>query len=118
MRLPILRQHIDLDVALARLVLAELQDGPAKIRSGLVIPEAGMQHADGLAVESAEEVAAEALVVPDILQQAFGRLRGVALAQKEASLLLGAPLGVKLWADSGHGQEFSRRRRAKSRGAL
>ena len=103
MRLPVLRQHIDLDVARTGSVLAELQERPAKIRSGLVIPKAGMQHANGLAVEGAEEVAAEALVMPDILQQAFGRLRRMALAQKAAGLLLRAPLGVKLWADTGHG---------------
>jgi len=71
-----------------------LQDGAAKIGSGLMIPKAWMQHAQRLAVQGAEIVAAQALVVPDVLQKAFGGMRGSAFAQEETSLLFRAPLGV------------------------
>jgi hypothetical protein len=53
-----------------------------------------MQHAHRLAVQGAEIVAAEALVVPDGLEEAFGRMWGGAFTQEETSLLFRAPLGV------------------------
>ena len=104
MRLPVLRNQINLNIARARFVLAKLEDGPAKIGTGPVIPETGMQHAHRLAINGAEFIAAKALVVPHILQEAFGRMRGVAFAQKGASLLLRAPLSVKVRPESGHAQ--------------
>jgi hypothetical protein len=94
MGVPILRQHVNLDVTRVRFLLADLQDGAVKIGSGLVIPKARMQHAHRLAVQGAEIVAAEALVVPDVLEEAFGRMWGGAFTQEETSLLFRAPLGV------------------------
>jgi hypothetical protein len=47
-----------------------------------------------LAIEGAEFVAAEALVVPDALQEPFGRMRRIAFAQEGSSLLLRAPLSI------------------------
>ena len=102
MPLPIPRDQINLDIARARFVLAELEDGAAEIGAGAVIPEAGMKHAHSLAVGGAEFVAAEALVAPDILQEAFGRMGGIAFAQEGTGLLLRAPLIVKVRPESGH----------------
>ena len=69
MRLPVLWNHIDFDIARARFLLAKLDDGPAKIGTGLVIPETRMKDAKRLAIAGAEFITAETLVVPDVLQQ-------------------------------------------------
>jgi len=75
MRLPVLRHQIDLHIARARRFLSKLNDRVLEIGACAAIPETGMQHAHRLAVGGAEFIAAEALVVPDILEQTFGRLR-------------------------------------------
>jgi hypothetical protein len=94
MRLPILRKKIDFDITGARFLVGKLENGPAKIGTSPVIPETGMKHAHRLAIEGAEFVAAEALVVPDALQEPFGRMRRIAFAQEGSSLLLRAPLSI------------------------
>ena len=77
--------------------MARRKSGPASR-----FQKPGMQDAHGLPVQGAEQVAAQALVPPDRLQQALGRLRRVAFAQQPARLLLRAPLGVKIGAGRGH----------------
>ena len=101
--LPIAGNQINFDIARARVVLAELEDGAAKIGTRAVIPEARMKDAHRLSIGGAEFIAAEALVMPDVLEEAFGRMRGIALAQEGAYLLLRAPLFVKVRLESGHG---------------
>jgi hypothetical protein len=118
MGLPVLGDQIDLDVARAWFVLAELEDSGAEIRAWLVIPEAGMEHSQRLAIEGAEVLAAQALVVPDALEQALRRMGGIALAQEVFGLLLRAPLSVKIRAGCAHVQSFSGRQRPKSRSKL
>jgi hypothetical protein len=103
---PILRNHIDLNIARARFLLAELENGPVEIRPGAVIPKTGMKHANRLAIARAEIITAKALVVPDVLQQAFGRMRRITFAQESQSLLLRAPLRVRVRPESGHGPWF------------
>ena len=68
-----------------------------------MIPKTGMQDAHRLAVSGAEFVAAEALMAPDALQEAFRRMGRVAFAEEETGLLLRAPLFVKILSESGHG---------------
>lgn len=104
MRLPILRNQINLNIARPRFLLAKLENGPAKIGTGAVIPETGMKHTHRLAIDGAEFIAAKALVVPDILQEPFRRMRGIAFAQEGPSLLLRAPLRVKVRPERGHVQ--------------
>src|SRR5208283_1504106 len=65
MGLPILREDIDFDVAGEGLFGDKLDDGAAEIGACFAVPEAGMENAQRLAVESAEKVALEALVAPD-----------------------------------------------------
>jgi hypothetical protein len=96
MRLPILRNHIDFDIARARFLLAELENGPAKIGPGPVIPETGMKHAHRLAIGGAEFVAAEALVVPDVLQEPFRADEENRVRAGGTGLLLRAPLRIKV----------------------
>jgi hypothetical protein len=103
MSLPILWNHINFDIARTRFFQAELKDGSVEIRPGSVIPETGVKHANWLAVGGAEVIAAETLVVPDVLQQTFWRMRGIAFAQEGLGLLLRAPLSVKVRPERGHG---------------
>jgi hypothetical protein len=53
-----------------------------------------MQHADWRAVQGLEGVAAQALVLPDGLEQFFGG-RVVVVAQARGDAATRAPLGVK-----------------------
>ena len=103
MRLPILRLHIDFNIARARFFLTKLQHGPAKIGTRSVIPETGMQHAHWPSIDGAEFVPAEALVVPDVLQELLWRVSGIAFAQEGPSFLLRAPLAIKVRLENGHG---------------
>jgi hypothetical protein len=93
-RVPATRTQVHLDVAAPRRPFADLDHRRTKIRSALDVEEARVEHADGLAVEGFEFIAAHALVLPDSLQEAFGR--GVALvAQDGHDAATDAPLGVK-----------------------
>ena len=71
-----------------------------------MIPEAGMEHAHRLAIRGAEFLAAEALVVPDTLQEPFRGMRRAAFAQEGAGLLLRAPLQIRVRPENGHGPRF------------
>jgi hypothetical protein len=106
MRLPILWNHVNFDVARARFLLAKLNDGPPKIRTSLVIPETRMKDAQRLAIGGAEFVAEETLVVPDVLQQAFRWMKGIAFPQEGTGLLVGAPLFIKIRPENGHAIRF------------
>jgi hypothetical protein len=83
-----------------------LDNGPAKIRTGLVIPETGMKNTQRLAIDGAEFVAEETLVVPDVLQEPLRGMQGVAFAQKGTRLLLRAPLIIKIRPENGHSIRF------------
>ena len=65
--------QINFDVAAARRFGAKLQHGAAKIRAGLVIPEAGMKNAHLSAVQGPQLIAPQPLMLPNLLQQSFGR---------------------------------------------
>jgi hypothetical protein len=115
MGLPILPLPIDFNVTRARLLPAYLDDRAAKIWAGLMIPKTRMEHAQGPAIDRLQLITLEALVMPDRLQQAFGRMGAAALAQKEARFILRAPFRIKTWTETGHVQRFSGGRPAKSR---
>ena len=72
-RVPAAGAQINFHVAGARRVIADLQNGAAKIRPALGAGKAGMKNADDSPVGGFERVALEALMLPDGLQQAFGR---------------------------------------------
>src|SRR5687767_14625762 len=65
--------QIDFYVADQRGRVADLNDGAAKIRARFLVPEPGMNDAQALAVDGFEVVAEEALVMPNLLEQALGR---------------------------------------------
>jgi hypothetical protein len=95
-RLPILRNQINFDVARTRLFLPKLHDRAAKVGAGLAIPKARVQHAHGISIDSSQFVPTKPLMAPDALQQAFRGLRGIALPQKRSRFLLRAPSRVKI----------------------
>src|SRR5271157_12680 len=107
MGLPILPFPINFNVTRARLLLADLDDGAAKIWPGLMIPKPRMEHAQGPAIDRLQLIALEPLMVPDRLQQAFRRMGAAAFAQKEARFILRAPFRIKTWTETGHVQRFS-----------
>src|SRR5688572_27875393 len=87
--------QVDLDVAGDGRLAGELDDGFAKIGSAFVAPEAGMEDVNGFAVEGLEAIAEEALMVPDLLQEAFGG-RVMLLAQAKSGAAFKTPLGVEV----------------------
>ena len=67
------RVQIDFHVTNARRIVRELQDGVAEIRTGFVVPKTGVKNPDRLSVQSFQLVALQTLMLPDLLQQPFGR---------------------------------------------
>ena len=84
---------VHFDVAADGRGVAELNDGAAKIGAAFAVEETGVEDADGLAVGEGEPVAAEALVLPDGLQEVFGR-RVALLVQQGNDAAVQTPLGV------------------------
>lgn len=59
--------QIDLDIAGAGKIIAELDQGIAEVGAGFMVPETGMKNPDGTTVQGAELIPAEALVLPERL---------------------------------------------------
>jgi len=74
-----------------------------------------MEHAQGPAIDRLQLIPLEPLVMPDRLQQAFGRMGAATLAQKKARFILRAPFRIKTWTETGHVRWFSGARPPKSR---
>jgi hypothetical protein len=74
-----------------------------------------MQDAQGQAVEGLQLLAAEAVMEPDALEEAFRGMGGVALTQKEGRFILRPPAGVEIGVGFGHACLFSGGRAGKSR---
>jgi hypothetical protein len=87
--------NVHFHVADARAFAADLYHRAAKIRAAFGAAESRMKDAHGLAVQSLELVALQALVLPDGLQQALGR-RAAVVAEKGHRSATHAPLGVKM----------------------
>ena len=77
---PAFGDEIDAQIALNRRGAADLDESPAKIRPGLVVYESGMQHCNTAADCGAQSATADALVLPNLLQELLRR-PGVPLAQ-------------------------------------
>ena len=93
--MPAGRAQVNFHVAGTRRGVADLNDRAAKIRPAFDAHKAGMQNADGPAIGRLEPVAAEALMTPDGLEQAFRR-RGIFVAQDVQPVCARAPVGVKI----------------------
>jgi hypothetical protein len=86
--------QVDLDIAGSGEIIAELDEGIAEVRAGLVIPETGVKNSDGLAVQGEELIAADALVLPEGLEKAFGGLAVGGFLEPMDTQGTGAPLGI------------------------
>ena len=80
---------------------AELNDGAPKIRSAFPAHESRMKHPQGFAVQGCEMIAVEALVLPDGLEQAFGR-RLVLLVKEQHGAAFQTPLRIEVVREQQH----------------
>jgi hypothetical protein len=76
-RMPEAGREIYLDIAVLGEGVTKLDDGLTKVRPGLMIPKAGVKNSEWLAVQAKEFVAAEALVLPNELQELFCNRRTI-----------------------------------------
>src|SRR5207249_926089 len=74
--------------------IANLDDCPAKIRTAFKAAKPRMKDYDRLAVQGLELIAQQALVLPDALQQRFGR-RSLVFVKDGYGAGAHAPLGIK-----------------------
>jgi hypothetical protein len=72
-RVPAIDPKVNFHVAGARRVVADLQNCAAKIRSAFDAGKAGMKNANDFSFGGFELVATQALMLPNRLEQAFGR---------------------------------------------
>jgi len=111
-RVPAARAQIHFHIAGTRCVVADLNHRATKVRSAFGTGEAGMENTDGLFIGGHEPVAAQALVLPDGLQQAFGR-RIIFIAQDICRAATQAPVGVKIFGQREHSPLLLRPRFSK-----
>jgi len=93
--------QVNLHVTGTRRGVADLNDRAAKIRPAFDTHKTGMQNANGLSISGPELVAAEALMAPDGLQEAFGR-RLLFVAQDVPRSIRHSPAGVKIFRRRRH----------------
>lgn len=90
-----------------------MDDRTAKIGSALDAEETGVKYPDWAPVQCAQMITAEALLLPDGLEEAFGRrLRDFVECGGETALL--TPAGVEAVVARGHANCFCAGRVAKS----
>ena len=99
--MPAARAQIHLHVAGTRRIVADLNDRPAEIRPALSAGKTRVKNADGPLVGGQELFAAQALMLPDGLQQAF-RGRIIFIAQDTDRAVTQAPVNVKIFGQRGH----------------
>ena len=99
-RVPAAGAQVHLHVAGPWRLVADLHDRAAEIRAALHAAETGMKNTDWLAVQALELFADQALVLPDGLQEAFGR-RVTVLVKDRNDAAAHAPLGIKAGQDRG-----------------
>ena len=84
--------EINLDVARDWQIVFELDDGSAKVWARFAIQETGMQHAQSPSVHKPELIPIQALMTPNSLKQALGRLGEFA---QNPTGMRAAPLRIK-----------------------
>jgi hypothetical protein len=108
--------EVDFHVANNGDFIAELQDGAAKVRTPFQAGKAGMKNANRLSLRRLELIAFEALVLPDSLQQFFGRRR-ILIVECINGTTTSAPDSVKIFGARIHAPIFFRER-GRSQAAL
>jgi len=105
--------QIQFNVAADGRLISELNDRRAKVGSALATEETGVKDSHGLSVERAQLVAAQALVLPDGLQELFGGWLS-AFAECGHSPTLTTPAGVEVVEGERHSNCFCAGTAAKS----
>ena len=116
-RPPVAGPQVNLHVAGARRIVADLNDRAAEIRPAFDTGETGVQNADGPAVRGFELVAPQTLVPPDGLEQTLVR-RIMPVAQQARGAQTRAPGGVKMFRGRRQLELLLRRRLRKVKPAL
>ena len=112
MRPPAIGAQVNFHVAGTRRFVPDLQNGVAKIRPAFDADESGVKNADGVAVGGFEPVALQPLMLPDGLEQAFGR-QSVVVMQLGGRRELRPPDGVEIFGCREHFMKFLRIRCVK-----
>lgn len=101
-RVPSVRVKVQLDVGAERSVAGYLDHGIAEVRSRAMIPKAWMKNAQSAPVGKSEVFAAKSLVMPDALEQTFGRQSATVLKHHEGTAA-SPPCCIKALARGRHG---------------
>jgi hypothetical protein len=106
-RVPAAGSNVHFHIPAKGRIAAHLHDGVTEIRSALDAAKTRMKNAQGLTVQGLELVAPQALVLPDGLQQPFGR-RFAILVQDRRHAAADAPLRIKTgWDRRRHAIAFA-----------
>ena len=100
-RPPATGAHVHFHVAGTQSGVANLNDRAAKIRTAFDTCEPRMKDAQTFAVQRAQLIAPEPLMLPDGLEQSL-RWRGAVVAQGEGGAGAQSPLGVEAGGFRGH----------------
>lgn len=109
MGVPSAGAQINFNITRARGILANLEDCAAEIGPVFQIVETGVKNSDTLAVQGYELFAAQALVLPNSLEQALRR-RVVVIAENRDGSAANAPFGVKIVGKRRHREQLMRER--------
>lgn len=112
MGVPSAGAQVNFNITHARGILADLDDCPAEIGPVLQIVETGVKNSDTLAVQGHELFAAQALVLPNSLEQALRR-RVVVVAENRDGSAANTPFGVKIVGKRRHREQLMRERALK-----
>jgi hypothetical protein len=90
-RVPTAGPNVDFHVAGFGRTVAKLNDSAAKVGSAFYAPKTGMQHSEGLTIASLQVVAEQPLVLPNGLEQVFGRGLDVLAQNRHRAALRAEP---------------------------
>jgi hypothetical protein len=101
MRVPAVQLQIHFNVARQGWGAAKLNDCTMKIRSAFSIQKTGMQNANGPTIECFQSIAPQTLMLPDGLEQRFGR-NFVGFAEQQNASAVQSPLRVGIVGNRKH----------------
>jgi hypothetical protein len=114
---PAIGAQINFHVAGTRRAVADLNDRILKIRPALGADKTGVKNADGFPIRSFEPVTAQALMLPNGLEQALGWYT-VCITQKSCLAGRNSPVGIKIVSGRRHCGLLLRLRLSKVKLAL
>jgi hypothetical protein len=95
--------QVDFNIANARRVRANLENGLSEIRTGLVIPETRVKNLHRSPVQGSQLIAPQPLVLPEALKYALRGYGVVRVPQRlHGNKIASAPSRVKIGRKAGH----------------